>query len=125
MFGVLGKFFDSNDKVLKELSKTVEKINSLEEKYTKLTDVKLLEKGQEFKKNISSGKSLDEILPDVYAAIREASKRKTERRLFDVQLIAAIAFHQGKISEQKTGEGKTLSAVPALFLNSLTGAGVH
>lgn len=125
MFNFLGKFLDSNQKEVSRFAQTVEKINQFESKYKKLTDKQLSKKSEEFKKLFQEGQSLDELLPEVYAAVREAAVRAVGMRLFDVQLIAAITLHEGKIAEQKTGEGKTLSAVPALFLNSLSGKGVH
>jgi preprotein translocase subunit SecA len=125
MFNILNKFFDSNEKELKKIRPLVLKINSLEEKYEKLKDSDFIQKTQEFKKTIADGKFLDEVLPDAFALVREATKRTIGQRHFDVQLIAAIALSQGKIAEQKTGEGKTLSAVPSLYLHSLTGKGVH
>jgi len=128
MLNFLGKFLDSNKQEVSRYTKTVAKINQLENKYKKLTDKQLAQKSQDFKKLYQkkpSLESLNEMLPEVYAAVREAGIRTLKMRLFDVQLIAAIALHEGKIAEQKTGEGKTLSAVPALFLNSLTGKGVH
>ena len=129
MFNLFGKILDSNQKEVGKLSKIVEAINSLEKKYQKLTDKQLREKGIQFKalyqKSHPPAGGLDEILPEVYAAVREAGQRTLKMRLFDVQLVAAISLHQGKIAEQKTGEGKTLSAVPAVFLNCLTGKSVH
>ncbi|MCL5784632.1 MAG: preprotein translocase subunit SecA [Patescibacteria group bacterium] len=125
MFNFLNKIVDSNQKELNRLSKIVEQINALEKKYQKLTDKQLVGKSVEFKALYQKGQSLDELLPDAYAAVREAAVRTLGMRMFDVQLMAAIVLHQGKISEQKTGEGKTLSAVPALFLNTLNGEGVH
>ncbi len=125
MFNFLGKLLDSNQKEISRFAKTVEKINQLENKYKKLTDKQLSKKSEEFKKLFAGGASLEELLPEVYAATREAGVRSVGMRLFDVQLIAAIVLHEGKIAEQKTGEGKTLSAIPALFLNSITGKGVH
>ncbi|MFA5932920.1 MAG: preprotein translocase subunit SecA [Microgenomates group bacterium] len=128
MLNFLGKFLDSNQKEISRYEKIVDSINQLEKKYKKLTDKQLAQKSEEFKKIYQKNPSpekLHEMLPDVYAAVREAGFRTLKMRLFDVQLIAAIALHEGKIAEQKTGEGKTLSAVPALFLNSLAGKGVH
>lgn len=125
MLNIFSKFVDSNQKEVARHSKNVAEINELEKKYQKLPDSKLQEKVAEFKKTYQKNQNLDELLPEVYAAVREAGQRKLGMRMFDVQLIAAISLHQGKIAEQKTGEGKTLSAVPALFLNSLTGKGVH
>ncbi|MFH0937367.1 MAG: preprotein translocase subunit SecA [Candidatus Daviesbacteria bacterium] len=125
MLNFLTKFIDSNEKEINRLSKIVDQINALESKYKKLTDSQLSKKAEELKASYQKGKTLEEILPETYAAAREAGKRTTGMRMFDVQLMAATVLHQGKVAEQKTGEGKTLSAVPALFLNSLTGKGTH
>jgi len=125
MFNIFSKVLDSNTKEVSRLSKIVDSVNSFEKKYQKLTDRELQEKEDYFKSLLKKGSSLDDILPEVYAAVREAGQRTLKMRLFDVQLIAAVTLHQGKIAEQKTGEGKTFSAVPAVFLNSLTGKGVH
>ena len=103
----------------------VAKINSLEEEAKKLKDDEFVEKTAEFKSRLSSGETLDDILPEAYALVREAAYRTIGERHFDVQLIAAITLHRGAVAEQKTGEGKTLSAIPALYLNSLTGKGTH
>lgn len=107
------------------MQQIVVKINSFEESTKKLKDKEFEEKTAEFKNRLSSGETLDDILPEAFALVREAAKRTIGERPFDVQLIAAVALHEGKVAEQKTGEGKTLSAVPALYLNSLTGKGVH
>ncbi len=125
MFEIFNKLIDANQKEINRLSKIVDQINSLEGKYKKLTDKQLQAKREEFCELYAGGNNLDELLPEVYAAVREAGVRTLKIRLFDVQLMAAIAFHEGKVAEQKTGEGKTFSAVPALFLNSLTGEGTH
>jgi len=125
MIPFLSRFLDSNQREISKLLPIVEKINSLEEEFRRLSDEELRAKGAEFKTRVSRGETLDELLPEVYAACREASKRTIGERHFDVQLMAAIVLHQGKVAEQKTGEGKTLSAAPALYLNSLTGRGVH
>src|SRR3990167_7567749 len=125
MLNLFSRFVDSNQRDLNRLSKIAESINSLEKKYQKLTDKQLKDKTEEFKKDLSQGKTLEQILPDVFATVREAFIRSLKVRLYDVQLIAAITLHEGNIAEQKTGEGKTFSAVPALYLNSLLGKGVH
>ncbi len=125
MLNIFGKLIDSNEKEVNRLAKIVDQINSLESKYQKLSDQKLQAKGEEFRKLYQKDQNLDTLLPEVFAAAREAGKRTAKMRLFDVQLIAAIALHQGKIAEQRTGEGKTFSAVPALLLNAITGRGVH
>lgn len=125
MLNVLAKFFDSNEKEIKKITPLVTQINSLEEKVKKLKDSDFPKKTEELKNRISKGESLDLILPEAFALVREAGVRATGLRLFDVQLMAGIILSSGKIAEQKTGEGKTLSAVPALYLHSLTGKNVH
>ena len=125
MLGFFGKLLDSNEREINKLKPVVEKINSLEKKYSRLTEKQLKGKFAEFKLEHERGKSLDELLPDAYAAVREAASRTLKQRHFDVQLMAAVVLHFGKIAEQKTGEGKTLSATPALFLNATSGKGVH
>jgi preprotein translocase subunit SecA len=104
---------------------TVDRINSLESQYQKLTDAQLRDKTKSFKERIANGESLDQILPDAFAAVREAAKRTIGQRHFDVQLSGGISLHQGKIAEMKTGEGKTLAATLPIYLNALTGKGAH
>jgi len=125
MFGIIGKFFDSNEKEINKLKPIVLEINSFEEKFKKLKDKDFSKKTEEFKERISSGESLDLLLPEAFALVREASKRSIGQRHYDVQLMAGITLANGKIAEQKTGEGKTLSSIPALYLHSLTGKGTH
>ena len=125
MFNILSKFFDSNEKEIKKLKPLVSEINSFEEKIKKLKTEEFPKKTEEFKNRIKDGESQETILPEAFALVREASQRTIGQRHFDVQLMAGIVLSQGKIAEQKTGEGKTLSAVPALFLHSLTGKNVH
>jgi preprotein translocase subunit SecA len=125
MLGIFGKLLDSNDREINKLKPIVDSINDLEKKISKLTDKQLKSKFAEFKLLHEKGKTLDELLPEVFAVVRESGKRNLKMRHFDVQLMAAIILHQGKIAEQKTGEGKTLSATPALFLNAIAGKGVH
>ena len=103
----------------------VDKINSLEPEMEKLTDKQLQAKTVYFKEELSKGKTLDDILPEAFAVVREASKRVLGMRHFDVQLIGGIILHQGRIAEMKTGEGKTLVATLPVYLNALTGKGVH
>lgn len=117
--------FDQQDRTLKRYSQIVEKINALEPAMKKLSDEKLKARTEEFKKRLKKGETLDQILPEVYATIREAGRRTLGMRHFDVQLMAGLAFHEGKVAEQRTGEGKTLSATLPLYLNSLVGRGVH
>jgi len=125
MANFLKNLLDFNQRELNRLEPLVLKINSLEPEFKKLSEVKLKGKTAEFKEILKKGSSLDDILPQAFAAVREASRRTTGMRHFDVQLLAGIVLHQGKIAEQKTGEGKTLSAPLALYLNGLTGKGVH
>ena len=125
MLGIFGKLLDSNDKEVKRIKPLIEQIGSLEKKISKLTDRELKGKFAEFKIRHEKGESLDKLLPEAFASVREAAKRTIRERHFDVQLISAVVLHQGRISEQRTGEGKTLSAAPALFLNAVAGKGVH
>lgn len=125
MLGFLGKIFDSNEKVVGNLKPIVDKINGLETEYQKFTDKQLQEKTVEFKDRLIKGQTLDDILPEAFAAVREAAKRTIGQRHFDVQLIGGIVLHQGKIAEMKTGEGKTLVATLPLYLNALEGKGAH
>ena len=127
MFGKLfAKLFGSrNDRFLKKLEKQVQQINALEAEYEALSDDQLKQKTQEFKQLLSEGKTLDDILPLAFATVREASKRVFGMRHFDVQLIGGMVLHQGKISEMRTGEGKTLTATLPAYLNALSGKGVH
>jgi preprotein translocase subunit SecA len=121
----LSNLIDSNEKELRRLQPLVDHINSLEPELEKLTDAELRAKTDEFKARLADGESLDEILPEAYAAVREAAKRTIKQRHFDVQLIGGIILHQGKIAEMKTGEGKTLVATLPLYLNALSGQGSH
>lgn len=125
MLGIFSRLLDSNEKQIKKIDPQIEKINALEKKFEKLTDANLKAKTQEFRKRLEKGESLDDLLPEAFAVVREASKRTLGQRHFDVQLLAGIVLHQGKIAEQKTGEGKTLTASLPLYLNSLAGKGVH
>jgi len=125
MFKFLNKIFDTNEKEIKKMAPLVEKINSLEPEMKKMKDSQFPKKTSEFRKRVAGGESLDDLLPEAFALAREAIRRVVGERAFDVQLMAAIALHQGKISEQKTGEGKTLSAAVAAYLNALEGKGVH
>ena len=114
-----------SEKEVKRVMPIVNKINSLEPEMEKLTDHELKEKTEYFKKQLSEGKILDDILPEAFAVVREASKRALGMRHFDVQLIGGIILHQGRIAEMKTGEGKTLVATLPVYLNALEGKGVH
>ena len=118
-------FGTSNDRVVKQYLKIAEQINSYESDLQSLTDDQLKEKTGEFREKIKQGESLDNILPEAFAVVREASVRTIGLRHFDVQLVGGIALHNGKISEMKTGEGKTLVATLPTYLNALTGKGVH
>ena len=124
--GFLSKLFKSySEKEVGRVMPIVEKINSLEPTVEKLTDAELRAKTDEFKSRLQKGETLDDILPEVFATVREASKRVLGMRHFDVQLIGGIILHQGRIAEMKTGEGKTLVATLPVYLNALTGKGVH
>ncbi|MCK4368989.1 MAG: preprotein translocase subunit SecA [Dehalococcoidales bacterium] len=125
MFKWLGGLGDSNEKELKRLQPLVSTINQLEPEFEKLSDAELRAKTDEFKARLKNGSSLDELLPEAFAAVREAARRTIGQRHFDVQLLGGVVLHQGKITEMKTGEGKTLVATLPLYLNSLTGQGCH
>ncbi|MEK7536871.1 MAG: preprotein translocase subunit SecA [Patescibacteria group bacterium] len=123
---IFGKLFgDANERYLKKVQPLVEKINKLENEYKQFSDTQLKEKTEEFKQRLNGGELLDDLLPESFAVVREAAKRTLGQRHFDVQLIGGIVLHQGKIAEMKTGEGKTLTATLAVYLNSLLGKGVH
>jgi preprotein translocase subunit SecA len=121
----LGSLVDSNEKELRRFEPIVEKINSLEPEFQKLSDAELRAKTDEFKARLVNNEILDDVLPEAFAAVREAAKRTIGERHFDVQLMGGIVLHQGKIAEMKTGEGKTLVATLPLYLNALTGDGCH
>ena len=124
--GLLKKIFGTkNDREIKALTKEVEKINALESEYEKLSDEELKNKTNIFKERLQNGETLDDILIEAFATVREASKRVLGLRHYDVQLIGGIVLHQGKITEMKTGEGKTLVATCPVYLNALAGHGVH
>ncbi|MCX5728691.1 MAG: preprotein translocase subunit SecA, partial [Nitrospirae bacterium] len=123
---LLNQIFGSkNDREIKALRPIVERINSLESGLTPLSDQALADKTQEFKKRLEAGETLDDILPEAFAVCREMSRRKLNMRHFDVQLIGGMILHRGRISEMKTGEGKTLVATLPIYLNALEGKGVH
>ena len=121
----MGLFKTYSEKEVKRVKPLVAKINALEEEISKLSDSELRGKTDYFKKQLADGKTLDDILPEAYAVVREASKRVLGMRHFDVQLIGGIVLHQGRIAEMKTGEGKTLVATLPVYLNALEGKGVH
>jgi preprotein translocase subunit SecA len=118
-------FGSRNDRLLKQYRKSVEQVNALEADIQKLSDEQLAAKTPELKKKVADGASLDSILPEAFAVVREASRRVLGMRHFDVQLVGGIALHQGKIAEMRTGEGKTLVATLPSYLNALSGKGVH
>ncbi|MCX6785071.1 MAG: preprotein translocase subunit SecA [Candidatus Komeilibacteria bacterium] len=118
-------FPDANIAYVKKLQPLVEQINALEADYQKLSHEQLREKTTEFKNRLDSQNSLDELLPEAFAVIREAARRTLGQRHFDVQLLGGIVLHNGQIAEMRTGEGKTLTATTAVYLNALTGKGVH
>ncbi|PHI38612.1 preprotein translocase subunit SecA [Pseudoalteromonas sp. GCY] len=123
---IFTKIFGSrNDRTIKNLRKTVALINALEEQYGKLSDEELKAKTAEFKQRIEQGSTLDDLLPEAFATVREASKRVFGMRHFDVQMIGGMVLHQGRISEMRTGEGKTLTATLPAYLNAVSGKGVH
>ena len=120
------KLFGSrNDRLLKQYRKTVAKINALEQEMQALEDEALQAKTAEFKQRLADGATLDQILPEAFAVCREASRRILGMRHFDVQLIGGMVLHDGKIAEMRTGEGKTLVATLPVYLNALSGKGVH
>ena len=126
MFGILKRFLgDNNDKEVKRLRQIVEKINSYEESLINLSDSSLTRYTEKFKDRLAAGETLDDILPEAFAVVREASKRVLGMRHFDVQMMGGICLHEGKIAEMRTGEGKTLVATLPTYLNALTGKGVH
>lgn len=125
--GTLAKkvFGTPNDRKVKATRPLIEKINALEPEFEKLTDAEILQKTEAFRKRAVDGESLDDLLPEAFANCREAARRALGLRAFDTQLMGALFLHQGNIAEQKTGEGKTLTATFAAYLNALTGKGVH
>ena len=126
MLGIAKKIFGTeNDRKLKKLRPLVEKINGLEPEFEKMTDDALRLKTDEYKKRHEDGESLDDLLPEAFATVREAAKRTLGQRHYDVQLIGGITLHRGEIAEMRTGEGKTLVSTLAAYLNALTGEGVH
>ncbi len=121
----MGLFKTYSEKEVKRIMPLVQKINGLEDSIQKLSDTELRDKTAEFKERLEKGETLDDLLPEAFAVVREASKRVLGMRHFDVQLIGGIILHQGRIAEMKTGEGKTLVATLPVYLNALTGKGVH
>jgi preprotein translocase subunit SecA len=126
MFNFVKKIFgDSSDRSVKQIEPLVRKINSLEEQFKALSDAQLSAKTDEFRQRLSQGEDIDDLLPEAFATIREASRRKIGQRHYDVQLIGGVVLHQGRIAEMRTGEGKTLVATLPLYLNALEGKGAH
>ncbi|WP_116963924.1 preprotein translocase subunit SecA [Fastidiosibacter lacustris] len=123
---IIKKLFGSrNDRLIKKMRKTVDKINALESEIEKFTDAELQAKTNEFKERLKNGNTLEQLLPEAFAVVREAAKRVKGMRHYDVQLIGGMVLHSGKIAEMRTGEGKTLVATLPAYLNALTGNGVH
>ncbi|HCH76476.1 MAG TPA: preprotein translocase subunit SecA, partial [Pseudomonas sp.] len=123
---LLKKLFGSkNEREVKRMLKAVQSVNALEEQMLSLSDEQLRSKTEEFKARLEKGETLDQILPEAFAVCREAGKRVMGMRHFDVQLIGGMTLHEGRIAEMRTGEGKTLVATLAVYLNALAGKGVH
>ena len=126
MFGFLKKLFgDDNENEIRRMEEYVERINALEPEMQKLSDASLAGKTVEFRKRLEEGETLEQLLPEAFAVVREASVRTTGMRHFDVQLLGGVTLHEGNIAEMKTGEGKTLVATLPVYLNALEGKGVH
>nr|WP_049754021.1 preprotein translocase subunit SecA [Heliomicrobium modesticaldum] len=125
LFGFLKNLLDDNARDIRRLQKTVDRINSMEPEWQRLSDADLQHKTVEFRQRLENGESLDDLLPEAFATVREASRRVLGMRHFDVQLIGGMVLHQGRIAEMRTGEGKTLVATLPSYLNALTGRGVH
>jgi preprotein translocase subunit SecA len=126
MTNLLTSIFGSrNDRLIKTYRKTVQRINGLESQFESLSDEALKGQTAQFKQRLANGESLDQLLPEAFAVVREASKRVMKMRHFDVQMLGGLALHQGKVAEMRTGEGKTLTATLAVYLNALSGQGVH
>ena len=118
-------FGSRNERLLKSYRRVVQQINALETKFEALDDAALQARTIEFRERVAGGESLDALLPEAFAVVREGSKRVLKMRHFDVQLLGGMALHNGKIGEMRTGEGKTLMATLPVYLNALTGKGVH
>ncbi|MFN8896393.1 MAG: preprotein translocase subunit SecA, partial [Betaproteobacteria bacterium] len=118
-------FGSRNERLLKTYRRTVDKINALEGTLEKLSDADLAAKTVQFRERVAQGATLDDLLPEAFAVVREAGKRTLKMRHFDVQMLGGMALHQGKIAEMRTGEGKTLMATLPVYLNALSGKGVH
>jgi preprotein translocase subunit SecA len=123
---ILAKIFGTrNEREIKKMRPIVAAINDLEPAIQQLSDAELAAKTQEFKQRFANGESLDDLLPEAFAVVREAGRRVLNMRHFDVQLIGGMVLHRGKIAEMKTGEGKTLVATLPVYLNAIEGKGVH
>jgi preprotein translocase subunit SecA len=118
-------FGSRNERVLRQMSRSVSRINALEPEFEKLDDAALRAKTDEFKQRIAAGESLEKLLPEAFAVVRETAKRVLGMRHYDVQMIGGMVLHQGKIAEMRTGEGKTLVGTLPVYLNALAGNGVH
>src|SRR3984957_19078428 len=127
MLGAIARrlFGNANDRLVKSLAKTIVAINALEPELTPLSDDELRARTDRFRQRLADGETLDDLLVEAFATVREAGKRALGQRHFDVQLMGGIVLHRGMISEMKTGEGKTLVATLAVYLNALGGKGVH
>lgn len=126
MLAFIKKIFgDANEREVKRLMKTVEVVNALEPEYEQLSDEQLKNKTEQFRQRLATGESLNELLPEAFAAVREAAKRTLHMRHYDVQLLGGLVLHEGKIAEMKTGEGKTLVGTLPVYLNALENKGVH
>ncbi|ANE46725.1 preprotein translocase subunit SecA [Paenibacillus swuensis] len=126
MLGLVKKIFgDSNEREIKKMLKTVDRINQLESDFQSLSDEQLAHKTIEYRERHEKGESLDDLMPEAFATVREASKRTLGKRHYDVQMIGGMVLHEGRIAEMKTGEGKTLVGTLSVYLNALTGKGVH
>src|SRR5207237_1121208 len=112
-------------KILRRLKRIADQVNSIEDDFVEMTDAELRELTDTYKERLADGESLDDLLPEAFATVREAAKRTLGQRHFDVQIMGGAALHMGNIAEMKTGEGKTLTAVLPTYLNALTGEGVH
>src|SRR5574343_1365887 len=124
--GLLKKIFGSrNDRLIRQYTQTVRSVNALEPKIQALSDEELRGKTDEFRQRVANGESLDALLPEAFAVVREAGKRVHGMRHFDMQLVGGMVLHDGKIAVMRTGEGKTLTATLPVYLNALSGKGVH
>ena len=116
---------DPNEKALKKIAPFVKEINELEPEFQKMTDEELLGMTEEFRSRLAAGETLEELMAEAFATVREAARRTLKQRHYDVQLIGGLVLHRGQIAEMKTGEGKTLVATLAVYINALEGKGVH